>query len=76
MRSGGVDSSVVAALLAKAWKAADLRVRGYGLLVRTRVTRSKSIWQQGEYDLNFVRVNAQERYYTKARWRDRPRDEA
>ena len=65
--SGGVDSSVVAALLAKAiGKQLTCVFVDHGLLRKDEGDQVEEIFgSKGEYDLNFVRVNAQERYYAK-----------
>ena len=65
--SGGVDSSVVAALLAKAiGKQLTCVFVDHGLLRKDEGDQVESIFgSNGVYDINFVRINAQERYYAK-----------
>lgn len=65
--SGGVDSSVVAALLAKAiGKQLTCVFVDHGLLRKDEGDQVESIFgSDGVYDINFVRINAQERYYAK-----------
>ena len=65
--SGGVDSSVLAALLAKAiGKQLTCVFVDHGLLRKNEGDEVESVFgPQGDFNLNFVRVNAQERYYTK-----------
>lgn len=65
--SGGVDSSVLAALLAKAiGKQLTCVFVDHGLLRKNEGDEVESVFgKDGEFDINFVRVNAQERYYAK-----------
>ncbi len=65
--SGGVDSSVVAALLAKAiGKQLTCVFVDHGLLRKDEGDQVESIFgSDGVYDINFMRINAQERYYAK-----------
>ncbi len=65
--SGGVDSSVLAALLAKAIGPQLICVFvDHGLLRKNEGDEVESVFGQGgEFDIHFVRVNAQERYYAK-----------
>ncbi|MCQ2520548.1 MAG: glutamine-hydrolyzing GMP synthase [Lachnospiraceae bacterium] len=65
--SGGVDSSVAAALLAKAiGKQLTCVFVDHGLLRKNEGDEVESIFgENGQFELNFIRVNAQERYYNK-----------
>ena len=65
--SGGVDSSVLAALLAKAiGKQLTCVFVDHGLLRKNEGDEVEAIFgTAGNFDINFVRVNAQERYYAK-----------
>lgn len=65
--SGGVDSSVAAALLAKAiGKQLTCVFVDHGLLRKNEGDEVEAIFgPKGNFDLNFVRVNAQHRYYVK-----------
>ena len=65
--SGGVDSSVLAALLAKAIGPQLTCVFvDHGLLRKNEGDEVEGVFgPNGEFDINFVRVNAQERYYAK-----------
>ena len=65
--SGGVDSSVAAVLLAKAvGKQITCVFVDHGLLRKDEGDQVESIFgPEGQYDLNFIRVNAQDRYYEK-----------
>ena len=65
--SGGVDSSVLAALLAKAiGKQLTCVFVDHGLLRKNEGDEVEAVFgKDGEFDINFVRVNAQERYYAK-----------
>ena len=65
--SGGVDSSVLAALLAKAiGKQLTCVFVDHGLLRKNEGDEVEAIFgKDGSFDINFVRVNAQERYYGK-----------
>ena len=65
--SGGVDSSVLAALLAKAiGKQLTCVFVDHGLLRKNEGDEVESVFgKDGSFDINFVRVNAQERYYSK-----------
>ena len=65
--SGGVDSSVLAALLAKAiGKQLTCVFVDHGLLRKNEGDEVEGVFgPNGSFDINFVRVNAQERYYTK-----------
>ena len=63
--SGGVDSSVAAVLLSKAvGKQLTCVFVDHGLLRKNEGDEVEAIFgQEGQYDLNFIRVNAQERFY-------------
>ena len=65
--SGGVDSSVLAALLAKAIGSQLTCVFvDHGLLRKNEGDEVEAVFGgNGGFDLNFIRVNAQERYYEK-----------
>ena len=65
--SGGVDSSVLAALLAKAiGKQLTCVFVDHGLLRKNEGDEVEKIFgPEGSFDINFIRVNAQERYYGK-----------
>ena len=65
--SGGVDSSVLAALLAKAiGKQLTCVFVDHGLLRKNEGDEVEGVFgKNGSFDRNFVRVNAQERYYKK-----------
>ena len=65
--SGGVDSSVAAVLLSKAvGKNLTCVFVDHGLLRKNEGDLVSGVFGPGgSYDLNFIRVNAQERFYTK-----------
>lgn len=65
--SGGVDSSVAAVLLSKAvGKQLTCVFVDHGLLRKNEGDEVEEIFgPNGDYELNFIRVNAQERYYAK-----------
>ncbi len=65
--SGGVDSSVAAVLLAKAiGKQLTCVFVDHGLLRKNEGDEVEEVFgPNGPYDLNFIRVNAQERFYAK-----------
>jgi GMP synthase (glutamine-hydrolysing) len=65
--SGGVDSSVAAVLLSKAiGKQLTCVFVDHGLLRKNEGDEVEEIFgSKGNFDLNFIRVNAQERYYVK-----------
>ena len=65
--SGGVDSSVAAVMMAKAiGKQLTCVFVDHGLLRKNEGDEVEAIFgPEGQYDLNFVRVNAQERFYEK-----------
>ena len=65
--SGGVDSSVAAVLLAKAvGKQLTCVFVDHGLLRKNEGDEVEAVFGMGgPYDLNFIRVNAQDRFYGK-----------
>ncbi len=65
--SGGVDSSVAAGLLSRAiGKQLTCVFVDHGLLRKDEGDQVEAIFgSEGNFDLNFIRVNAQERYYGK-----------
>lgn len=65
--SGGVDSSVAAVLLSKAvGKQLTCVFVDHGLLRKNEGDEVEEVFgSNGAYDLNFIRVNAQERFYEK-----------
>lgn len=65
--SGGVDSSVAAVLLSKAvGKQLTCVFVDHGLLRKNEGDEVEAVFgPNGAYDLNFIRVNAQERFYAK-----------
>lgn len=65
--SGGVDSSVAAVLLAKAvGKQLTCVFVDHGLLRKNEGDEVEAVFgPDGPYDLNFIRVDAQERFYSK-----------
>ena len=65
--SGGVDSSVAAVLLSKAiGNQLTCVFVDHGLLRKNEGDEVEAVFgPDGQYDLNFIRVNAQERYYAK-----------
>ena len=65
--SGGVDSSVAAVMLAKAvGKQLTCVFVDHGLLRQDEGDQVESVFGPGgPYDLNFIRVNAQQRFYGK-----------
>ncbi len=65
--SGGVDSSVAAVLLSKAIGSQLTCVFvDHGLLRKNEGDEVESVFgPNGPYDLNFIRVNAQDRFYAK-----------
>ena len=72
--SGGVDSSVAAVLLAKAVGSQLTCVFvDHGLLRKNEGDEVEAIFgPEGDYDLNFIRVNAQHRFYVKLAGVDEP----
>ena len=65
--SGGVDSSVAAVLMSKAiGKQLTCVFVDHGLLRKNEGDEVEAIFgPSGQYDLNFIRINAQQRYYEK-----------
>lgn len=65
--SGGVDSSVAAVLLSKAiGKQLTCVFVDHGLLRKNEGDEVEAVFgQDGPYDLNFIRVNAADRFYAK-----------
>lgn len=65
--SGGVDSSVAAVMLAKAvGKQLTCVFVDHGLLRKNEGDEVEAVFgPEGPYDLNFIRVNAQDRFYEK-----------
>lgn len=65
--SGGVDSSVAAVLLAKAVGSQLTCVFvDHGLLRKNEGDEVEAVFgKDGSYDINFIRVNAQERFYKR-----------
>jgi GMP synthase (glutamine-hydrolysing) len=65
--SGGVDSSVAAGLLSRAiGKQLTCVFVDHGLLRKDEGDEVEAVFgAKGQFDLNFIRVNAQERYYKK-----------
>ena len=65
--SGGVDSSVAAVMLSKAiGNQLTCVFVDHGLLRKNEGDEVEEVFgPEGSYDLNFVRVNAQERFYSK-----------
>ena len=65
--SGGVDSSVAAVLLSKAiGKQLTCVFVDHGLLRKNEGDEVEAVFgPNGPYDLNFIRVNAQDRFYEK-----------
>ncbi len=72
--SGGVDSSVAAALLSRAiGKQLTCVFVDHGLLRKNEGDEVEAVFGKGgRFDLNFVRVNAAERYYIKLAGEDEP----
>ena len=65
--SGGVDSSVAAVLLSKAiGNQLTCVFVDHGLLRKNEGNEVEAVFgPEGPYELNFIRVNAQDRYYSK-----------
>ena len=72
--SGGVDSSVAAVMLSKAiGKQLTCVFVDHGLLRKNEGDEVEAVFgPDGPYDLNFIRVNAQERFYSKLAGVDEP----
>lgn len=72
--SGGVDSSVAAVLMSKAvGKQLTCVFVDQGLLRKDEGDEVEAVFgSDGHYDLNFIRVNAQERFYEKLKGVEEP----
>ena len=72
--SGGVDSSVAAVLLARAvGKQLTCVFVDHGLLRKNEGDEVEAVFgPDGHYDLNFIRINAQERFYNKLKGIEEP----
>lgn len=72
--SGGVDSSVAAVILSKAvGKQLTCVFLDHGLLRKNEGDEVEEVFgPNGEYDLNFIRVNVQQRFYDKLAGIDEP----
>ena len=72
--SGGVDSSVAAVLLSKAvGNQLTCVFVDHGLLRKNEGDEVEAVFgPDGSYDLNFIRVNAQERFYEKLKGVEEP----
>ena len=74
--SGGVDSSVAAVMLSKAvGKQLTCVFVDHGLLRKNEGDEVEAIFgPDGDYDLNFIRVNVQERFYEKLKGKEEPEE--
>ncbi len=74
--SGGVDSSVAAVLLSKAvGKQLTCVFVDHGLLRKDEGDEVEAVFgPKGPYELNFIRVNAQERFYGKLAGAEEPEE--
>ncbi|WP_461817991.1 glutamine-hydrolyzing GMP synthase [Faecalimonas sp.] len=74
--SGGVDSSVAAVMLSKAvGKQLTCVFVDHGLLRKNEGNEVEAVFgPEGNYDLNFIRVNAQERFYNKLAGKTEPEE--
>lgn len=74
--SGGVDSSVAAVMLSKAIGSQLTCVFvDHGLLRKNEGDEVEAVFgKNGPYDLNFIRVNAQERFYEKLAGAEEPEE--
>lgn len=72
--SGGVDSSVSAVMLSKAvGKQLTCVFVDHGLLRKDEADQVSAIFgEDGDYDLNFIRIDAQQRFYDKLAGVDDP----
>ena len=72
--SGGVDSSVAAGLLSRAiGKQLTCVFVDHGLLRKDEGDEVEAVFgEKGRFDLNFIRVNARDRYYVKLAGVDEP----
>ncbi len=75
--SGGVDSSVAAVLLSKAvGRQLTCVFVDHGLLRKNEGDEVEEVFgPDGAYELNFIRVNAQQRYYEKLKGVTEPEEE-
>lgn len=74
--SGGVDSSVAAVLLSKAvGNQLTCVFVDHGLLRKNEGDEVEAIFgPEGNYDLNFIRVNAKERFYERLKGHEEPEE--
>lgn len=74
--SGGVDSSVAAVLLSKAvGNQLTCVFVDHGLLRKNEGDEVEAIFgPEGDYDLNFIRVNAKERFYERLKGHEEPEE--
>ena len=74
--SGGVDSSVAAVLLSKAiGNQLTCVFVDHGLLRKNEGDEVEAVFgPEGPYELNFIRVNAQQRYYEKLKGVEEPEE--
>jgi len=74
--SGGVDSSVAAVMLSRAvGKQLTCVFVDHGLLRKNEGDEVETVFgSDGSYDLNFIRVNAQERFYEKLAGKEEPEE--
>lgn len=74
--SGGVDSSVAAVMLSKAiGKQLTCVFVDHGLLRKNEGDEVEAVFgPEGPYDLNFIRINAQDRFYSKLAGVTEPED--
>lgn len=74
--SGGVDSSVAAVMLSKAvGKQLTCVFVDHGLLRKEEGDEVEAVFgPEGHYDLNFIRVNAQQRFYEKLAGKEEPEE--
>ena len=72
--SGGVDSSVAAVMLSRAiGKQLTCVFVDHGLLRKNEGDEVEAVFgPEGAYDLNFIRVNAQERFYARLKGVEEP----
>ena len=74
--SGGVDSSVAAVLLSKAvGRQLTCVFVDHGLLRKNEGDEVEALFgAEGNYDLNFIRINAQERFYDRLQGVEEPEE--
>ena len=74
--SGGVDSSVAAVLLSKAvGRQLTCVFVDHGLLRKNEGDEVEALFgAEGNYDLNFIRINAQERFYKRLQGVEEPEE--